>query len=90
MEDLNLALDLVLRAEALHLIHRLEVDLDRVPGAHDGRGEALDLAECGDEAVPLRGVLLAALGDGERVGEGRGVGPEGEFLEGGGAGEELD
>jgi len=38
----------------------------------------------------LRGVLSAALGDGERVGEDGGVGPEGEFAEGGFAGEEVE
>jgi hypothetical protein len=42
------------------------------------------------QAVPLGRVLLAAFGDGERVGEGRVVGPEGKFLNAGAAGEELE
>jgi hypothetical protein len=44
-----------------------------------GRGP-LDLGEGYLQTVPLRGVLLMAFGDGKGVGEGRVVGPEGEFL----------
>jgi hypothetical protein len=40
--------------------------------------------------VLLRGVLLTAFGDGKGVGEGRVVGPEGEFFDKRAAGEELE
>ena len=52
--------------------------------------EALDFGEGGLETVPLGFVFGAAGGDGDGVFEGGGVGPEGEFFEGGTAGEELE
>lgn len=52
--------------------------------------QALDLAECGLQAVPLRLVLFAADGFGDGVFEDAVVVPELEFLERGAAGEELE
>ena len=51
--------------------------------------EALDFGKGGLEAVPLGFVFGAAGGDGDGVFECGIVGPEGEFFEGGAAGEEL-
>lgn len=51
--------------------------------------QALDFGKGRLEAVPLGFVLGATLGDGDGIFESGIVGPEGEFLEGGAAGEEL-
>lgn len=42
-----------------------------------------DLGEGCLQTVPLRRVLLTAFGDGEGVGEGRIVNPDGKFFDGG-------
>ncbi len=52
--------------------------------------QALDLAERGLQAVPLRLVLFAANGFGDRVFEDAIVFPKLEFFEGGATGEELE
>jgi hypothetical protein len=74
----------------LDLVHGLEVDLNRVTGASDRGREPLDLGEGCLQTVPLRRVLLTAFGDGERLGEGRVVGPDGKVFDRGAAGEELE
>lgn len=53
-------------------------------------GEDLDVGEDLGEAVPLSLELLAALCDGEGVGEGRVVGPQRELFLGRLAGEEVE
>lgn len=60
-----------------------------VAGAGDLVVETLDGGEGGFEAVPLGGVLFAAGGVCQGIGENGVVGPEGELLEGWAAGEEL-
>ena len=49
----------------------------------------LDFGECGDESVPLGGILFAAFSVGEGVFECCVIGPDLEFGEGGFAFEEL-
>lgn len=74
---------------ALDYVFGGQVHGDWVAGAGDLVVETFDGGERGFEAVPLSGVLFAAGGIGERVGEDGVVSPESELLEGWAAGEEL-
>ena len=78
---LNNTINHLLRAHAHHLVLGAQIHGDRVPGPRDLVREALDARKGGAQPVPLRGELRAALGHGERVLEGCGVGPEREFAQ---------
>jgi len=65
--DLDLARDLLLRTQPLDHISRIKVHLNRIAIALHLMPKSLDLAECRLEPIPLSLVLLAALGDCERV-----------------------
>lgn len=88
--DAHLRRDRLLGPQPLDRVPGLQVHLDGVAAAGDAARQALDLAEHGGQAVPLRLVLAAALGDGEGVDERGVVGPEGELAEAGAAGEEVE
>lgn len=84
------ALDRRLLADALDGVLCLGVDLDRVARVDDAGVQRLDGREGRREAVPLRLELRPALRDGERVLEGRIVGPERELRLGRLAGEQVE
>jgi hypothetical protein len=77
--DSNHTLNSLLFSNPLDNISRLEVHQNRVSGILDAVVQALNLAKRSLQPVPLRGVLVAALGDGDVVGEGRVVAPEREL-----------
>jgi hypothetical protein len=77
--DSNQTLDSLLLSNPLDNIPRLEVHQNRVPSVLDAVVQALDLAKRSLQPVPLRGVLVAAFGNGDVVGEGRVVAPEREL-----------
>jgi hypothetical protein len=74
----------------LTFVPGLEVDLDQVVGASDEEREPLHLGEGYLRTISLRRVLLTAFGNDRGLGEGRIVGPDGKFSDGGAAGEGLE
>lgn len=76
--------------DSLNHIPRLEIHQNRVTRILNTMMLSLDLTERALQPVPLRLVLLAALGDGDRVLERGVVAPEREFSERGAAGEEVE
>lgn len=88
--NLNLRINLLLLPNPLDHIPRAQTHLDRIPIILHLMTQAFDLRESGLQTVPLRFVLLAALRDGEGVGEEGVVFPERELGERGPAGEEVE
>ena len=70
IEDLNLAVDDLLFADALHDIASTKIHLNGVAGGGDFMVQTLNFTEDGLQTVPLRLVLLAAFGFGDWVLEG--------------------
>jgi hypothetical protein len=89
MNSNHTAHDLLL-VDALNHIPRLEVHQDRVTRILNTVVLPLDLAECALKPIPLRLILLAALGNCDGVFKRGVVAPESELLEGGAAGEEVE
>jgi hypothetical protein len=89
MNSNHTAHDLLL-VDALNHIPRLEVHQDRVTRILNTVVLPLDLAERALQPIPLRLILLAALGNCDGVFKRGVVAPESELLEGGAAGEEVE
>ena len=75
VEDVDLAVDGLLFADALDDVAGPQVHGDRVAAGRDFVVEALDFRKRGLQAVPLRFVSLAACGDGDGVFEYGVIGP---------------
>lgn len=86
----NNTLNQLLLIQSLDNISRPQVHQNWVPSVFNLVVESLDLAKRTLQSVPLRGVLLTSLGDGDGVREGGVVAPELQFGEGGAASEEVE
>src|SRR5690242_2597548 len=71
-------------------IPRPQIQQDRIPSIRHLVAQPIDRAERLLQAIPLRGVAVAASRDGQWIGEGSVVAPEREFLEGGTARKEVE
>lgn len=67
IEDVDLAVDGLLFTDAFHDVASTQIHRNRVATGSDFVVEALDFREGSLETVPLRFVLLAAYGFGDRV-----------------------
>ena len=79
--DRHKTLNSLLFVDALDDISCLHVYQDRVSGILDLVVQALDLAERRLQPIPLRGVLVAALSDGDVVSERRIIAPKRKLLQ---------
>lgn len=77
-------------SDALDLVQGLEAQLDGIATLDNVEMLLVDLAHGGLQAIPLRFILFAALGDRQRVVEAGVVGPQREFTLGGVAGKEVE
>ena len=89
VEDVDLAVDGLLLADALDDVAGAQVHGDGVAAGRDFVVETLDFREGGLEAIPLRFVLLAADGFGDGVFEDAVVRPKLELFQRGSTCEEL-
>ena len=67
VENIDLAVDGLLFANAFYYVPGTQVQSDWIPAGSDFVVQALDFRKSSLEAIPLRFVLLAAYGFGDRV-----------------------